>query len=122
MLLAESGSLVADDEILRRAWDLDALARRYEEFVVELEDRRPATPAEHFAALVELVHGWRRFPFGDPEFPDELLPPGWPGRRAKELFDDRHARWSPDANGWFEQAEAMEDPRDVLQTLDETAR
>ena len=48
--------------------------------------RRPATPAERFAALVELVHAWRRFPFGDPEIPAELLPAGWPGRRAKQLL------------------------------------
>ena len=38
-----------------------------------------------------LVHEWRRFPFVDPEIPDELLPPGWPGHGAKAVFDERHA-------------------------------
>lgn len=106
VFVAETGSLVPDGEILRRAWDLDALANRYEAFLADFADRRPATPADRFEALIELVHAWRRFPFGDPEFPAELLPDGWPGRRAKQRFDACHAAWSPDANVWFEKAEA----------------
>jgi len=108
VLLGETGTLVPDEEILRRAWDLDALSRRYEEFVAEFEGRQPRSSGARFAALVELVHAWRRFPFGDPEIPDGLLPADWPGRRAKQLFDDRHAAWSPDANVWYEKAEASE--------------
>ena len=60
------------------------------------------------AALLELVHEWRRFPFVDPEIPDRLLPAGWAGRRAKELFDERHAAWSPGARRWYEDAERGE--------------
>ena len=108
VFVAETGSLVPDAEILRRAWDLDALAARYEAFLEELAGRRPVTPPERFEALIELVHAWRRFPFGDPEFPAELLPPGWPGSRAKERFDACHAAWAPDANVWFEKAEAAD--------------
>lgn len=107
VLLAETGAMVPDEAILRRGWDLDALAHRYEEFVADFERRAPRSPEARFAALVELVHAWRRFPFGDPEIPDALLPAHWPGRRAKELFDDRHRAWSPDANVWFEKAEAL---------------
>ncbi len=62
---------------------------------------RPVDGAAQFAALVTLVHEWRRFPFVDPEIPDELLPSGWPGHRAKAVFDERHARWSPAATAWF---------------------
>ena len=105
VFVAETGSLVPDAEILRRAWDLDALAERYQAFVAEFRGRRPTTPPERFAALIELVHAWRRFPFGDPEIPAELLPASWPGRRAKQHFDECHAAWSPDAHVWFEKTE-----------------
>ena len=40
-----------------------------------------------------LVHAWRKFPFLDPDLPAELLPDGWPRRRAHELFSGRHERW-----------------------------
>lgn len=103
---AEAGTTVAPDDLLRRAWDLDALAADYGEFVAEFSPRAPATGPDRFAAFVDLVHAWRRFPFVDPEIPDRLLPAGWPGRRAKELFDARHAAWAPAANAWFEGVEA----------------
>ena len=106
VFVAETGSLVPDAEILRRAWDLDALAERYQAFVAEF--RRPSAghPAGALRRAVELVHAWRRFPFGDPEIPAELLPAGWPGRRAKQHFDECHAAWSPDAHVWFEKTES----------------
>jgi phenylacetic acid degradation operon negative regulatory protein len=105
VLRARAGDLVGDDEILRRAWDLDALAGRYRGFLATFQGRQPRTPDARFAAVVELVHAWRRFPFDDPELPDRLLPATWPGRRAKQLFDDRHEAWSPDARGWYRRTE-----------------
>ena len=104
--LAETGSFVPDAEIIRRAWDLDDLALRYRAFVGDFEARRPKTPDSQFAALVELVHAWRRFPFYDPEIPDTLLPPKWPGHTAKRLFDARHQTWARGAGEWFAEAEA----------------
>jgi phenylacetic acid degradation operon negative regulatory protein len=105
VLRARAGDLVDDEEILRRAWDLDDLAARYRSFLATFEQRRPQSPNARFAALVELVHTWRRFPFDDPELPDRLLPPTWPGRRAKQLFDELHEAWSPDAHRWYERTE-----------------
>jgi phenylacetic acid degradation operon negative regulatory protein len=105
VLRARAGELVPDGELLHRAWDLDGLGERYRAFIGAASALRPGDGAARFAALVTLVHEWRRFPFVDPEIPDELLPQGWPGHRAKALFDDRHARWSPGANEWFAQRE-----------------
>jgi phenylacetic acid degradation operon negative regulatory protein len=102
---AETGTLVADDELLRRAWDLDALAAQYTAFVETFGRRTPRTDDERFAALVELVHAWRRFPFVDPEIPPRLLPGRWPRDRAKQLFADRHAEWAPPATDWYEHLE-----------------
>lgn len=103
---AEAGDVTAPGDLLRRAWDLDALGADYGEFVAGFAARAPASGSDEFGALVELVHTWRRFPFVDPEIPDRLLPRGWPGHRAKELFDARHAAWAPGANAWFDAIEA----------------
>jgi phenylacetic acid degradation operon negative regulatory protein len=106
VLRAEAGTLVPATEMLHRAWDLDELADRYRAFSDSFRRRAPATDDSRLAALVELVHAWRRFPFVDPEIPDRLLPRSWPGRRAKALFDDRHAVWSPAANRRYTELES----------------
>ena len=106
---AETGDLVEAGDLLRRAWDLDALAADYAGFVDAFGARDPRTDADRFAALVDLVHEWRRFPFVDPEIPARLLPERWPGRRAKDVFDACHASWSPAANAWYEALEAAGD-------------
>ena len=97
VLRAEAGTLVPATEVLHRAWDLDDLADQYRAFDERFRRRSPTGEETRLTALVELVHAWRRFPFVDPEIPDRLLPRTWPGRRAKALFDDRHAAWSPAA-------------------------
>jgi len=97
VLRAEAGTLVPATEVLHRAWDLDDLADQYRAFDERFRRRSPTGEEAQLTALVELVHAWRRFPFVDPEIPDRLLPRTWPGRRAKALFDDRHAAWSPAA-------------------------
>ena len=103
MFRAETGSLVEPDELLRRAWDLDALADEYAAFIAEFGRRSPRRRRGRFAALVELVHGWRRFPLIDPEIPARLLPGRWPLGRAKQLFDARHGDWAPPAQAWYEE-------------------
>jgi phenylacetic acid degradation operon negative regulatory protein len=47
--------------------------------------------------VVDLVHTWRAFPRRDPELPTELLPDGWSGARAADLFQRQHTKWSPAA-------------------------
>lgn len=106
VLRAEPGDLVDAAELLDRAWALDSLAARYDEFITAFGRRSPANDGERFAALIELVHEWRRFPFIDPEIPPRLLPSGWPGHQAKELFDGRHGEWAPGATAWYELREA----------------
>ena len=64
---------------------------------------RPRGGASTFAAQTALVHAWRRFPFIDPDLPDDLLPRDWPRKRAYELFRDRHERWAPAAQEHFDQ-------------------
>jgi phenylacetic acid degradation operon negative regulatory protein len=80
--------------VARQAWDLDRIERRYEEFIAAFE---AADAADPLASVTELVHAWRPFPWLDPVLPGQLLPAGWSGTRAAELFTRLHARWSPAA-------------------------
>jgi phenylacetic acid degradation operon negative regulatory protein len=103
---AEAGALVAAGDVLARAWDLDGLAAAYDRFTTAFAARTPRTDEGRFAGLVELVHAWRRFPFAVPGILPALLPPGWPGRRAHDVFVERHDAWSPGARRWFRALEA----------------
>jgi phenylacetic acid degradation operon negative regulatory protein len=78
-------------DMVRAAWDLDAVDRQYERFIAEFSG---AEPGDVLARQAELVHAWRRFPAIDPALPRELLPAGWRGHEAARLFERLHARWS----------------------------
>jgi len=77
---------------IRRWWDLDELERQYESFIrahePTLRDFGAGPPGEQeaFAAYVRALTDWRRLPYLDPGLPAELLPDGWVGIRAADLF------------------------------------
>jgi phenylacetic acid degradation operon negative regulatory protein len=77
-------------DIVRQAWDLDALRALYLEFIAQRAPSlaRPALP-DPTAAFVEYMQAqaqWRRLPFLDPGLPPEFLPPGWEGDQAADVF------------------------------------
>jgi phenylacetic acid degradation operon negative regulatory protein len=90
---------LSDAELVAQAWDLRDLEARYADFVARFADLEPdpTDPAALLAAQVRLVDAWRRFPFLDPQLPAELLPAGWVGARAAEVFHRRHEQWAPAA-------------------------
>ncbi len=106
LFVAEATQIVPEGEIIRRAWDLEHLESQYATFIAEFGRTRPKGELATFGALVRLVHEWRKFPFDDPEIPLELLPAKWPGRRAKEVFDQQRASWSPQAQRWYQSIES----------------
>ncbi len=78
---------------VRRWWDLDELERQYESFIRahepvlrHCEQDGPAGEREAFADYVRVLTDWRRLPYLDPGLPAELLPDGWVGIRAADLF------------------------------------
>lgn len=91
-----------ESRLLEAAWDLDEVEQRYLGFLEDFESRRVDSPREAFAAQVEMIQAWRRFPFLDPDLPRELLDHDWPGPRAAALFHDRHARWHRQAQQEWE--------------------
>jgi phenylacetic acid degradation operon negative regulatory protein len=89
--------------LLARAWDLDGLARAYRRWLASAGDliaaAGPGASDEAvFALRSTLVHEWRKFLFSDPGLPAALLPPGWPGHDAADLFRAESARLLPAAS------------------------
>lgn len=80
-------------ETARTWWDLDALDRVYAEFLDRFEPVRTRWSAgsdgsdvRTFTDFVEVVTAWRRLRYLDPGLPLEVLPVGWIGVAAEELF------------------------------------
>ena len=89
-----SATLGDPAKVVAEAWDLDAVAAAYRDFVARFGRLRPARPEAIFRAQTQLVHEWRKFPFLDPDLPARMLPARWPRRRAHDLFRERHAQWT----------------------------
>ncbi|WP_431878645.1 PaaX family transcriptional regulator [Amycolatopsis sacchari] len=79
---------------VRGWWNFDELNALYADF---LHRHRPTlhrvtkakpAPGEAFTRYVPLLTEWRRLPYRDPGLPLSLLPAGWKGEAAGELFDE----------------------------------
>lgn len=93
--------------LVRRAWDLPALADRYRGFVATYAPALAGLPGRHddehcYAVRFRLVHAWRTFLFTDPQLPAELLPDDWPGTEAAAFFDRYATRLRPAADRYVD--------------------
>jgi phenylacetic acid degradation operon negative regulatory protein len=74
------------------AWDIDAIARHYENFDRQWRPLLPRvrrgriTGAAAVRARTQIMETYRHFPLLDPQLPTVLLPPEWPRAQARELF------------------------------------
>lgn len=89
-----------DAKLVRRAWDLSAIAASYRKWLqqaTDLVNDLPENPPDEraFATRSTLVHEWRKFLFTDPGLPRILLPDDWPADNAAEYFDAEAARLLP---------------------------
>jgi phenylacetic acid degradation operon negative regulatory protein len=91
----------SDADLVARAWNLDRLAESYAAFVsdylpVLAELRRDRTvrpaPEEAFLLRVLMIHDYRRLLLRDPELPEVLLPPEWPGQSARMVCRELYRR------------------------------
>ncbi|SED09858.1 transcriptional regulator, PaaX family [Amycolatopsis tolypomycina] len=98
------------------AFDLEPLAREYEQFVTRYEqvlsglEAGLISPAQALRTRTELRVDWRRFPETDPDLPAELLPAGWARDRAQKVFLQIYDRLGPLAEQRFRQVLADTDP------------
>ncbi len=105
------GSPGSDVDLVRACWDLASIGRRYRAFETHYaplfaRDKRrlragQLPDADAFVVRFALTHDFRRFPFIDPDLPRELVPRGWPGFRARSLFERYHALLTDGAWRYF---------------------
>jgi phenylacetic acid degradation operon negative regulatory protein len=108
---AEIGEIGEPAKVVADAWDLDGVSDAYRAFAERFGRLRPRTPEAVFRAQTELVHEWRKFPFLDPDLPEQMLPQGWPRSRAHEIFQSQHAAWHEAAQEYFRSLDALSDAR-----------
>lgn len=78
---------------IARWWDLRALQRMYREFLsvhartLRRWERAGGSNEQAFVDYIRTLTAWRRLPYLDPGLPLDVLPAGWPGVRAQELFE-----------------------------------
>ncbi|MDP9398815.1 MAG: PaaX family transcriptional regulator, partial [Actinomycetota bacterium] len=97
-----AGAVGDEQRVVASAWPLDEVERGYEDFKDRYATLAVRTAAEAFAAQVQLVQEWRRFPFVDPALPAELLDHDWPGPEAARTFHRQHDTWHPAAQAHWE--------------------
>jgi phenylacetic acid degradation operon negative regulatory protein len=104
---AHTGGMSGAMGMVRRAWDLVAIADAYQRFV---EEQRPLLAAvtvrspdeQAYATRFRLVHAWRTFLFRDPQLPPALLPENWAGTSAASFFDRHAGRLRPAADRYVD--------------------
>jgi phenylacetic acid degradation operon negative regulatory protein len=90
-----------EEEMIQVCWELSALERTYENFVVEARQLLKSCvdeknrfgrlcPAQSFLRRLNLIHEYRQFPLRDPYLPRNFLPEAWSGDEAAELFEELH--------------------------------
>ncbi|HEY2095150.1 MAG: phenylacetic acid degradation operon negative regulatory protein [Pseudonocardiales bacterium] len=105
--VGEFGQIGKERELVAEAWNLAGVEAAYQDFITTFSAAEPASPKEVLRDQIHLVHAWRRFPFLDPQLPAELLPGGWAGAKAAELFRERHEQWDAVARRqWREMLES----------------
>ena len=90
-----AGAPVAD--LVSRCWDLTEVNEHYRDFLERWTPVRERTVAgspiedeECYTLRFGLIHEFRAFPLEDPYLPRMLLPEGWVGEEASELFHELH--------------------------------
>jgi phenylacetic acid degradation operon negative regulatory protein len=96
------------EPLVSRAWNLEQLASRYAAFTAEFAPyrqaavRRGMSDREAFVVRTRVIHWFRRFPFVDPEFPDEMMPRARHRREAVAVFHDVYDGLAEPAQRYFD--------------------
>ncbi|MGH7922736.1 MAG: PaaX family transcriptional regulator [Candidatus Dormibacteraceae bacterium] len=92
------------DVLVRRAWNLDHVARRYETFVTAASPLMgaPAGDLEAFVGRALVTDLFRRFPSEDPELPDDPVGLRPLRERALRIFDELFASLDAPAQRLFD--------------------
>ncbi len=104
---SRSAQSASDSDLVRRAWDLGALAEAYAAFVavyqpiltdLQRDNLDEVSEQDAFLLRTVLIHDYRRLLLRDPELPEVLLPADWPGQQARLLCKELYKRLEPLSN------------------------
>jgi len=104
---------LANAELTKKCWDLEAVQARYRDFIktweplwrsyqVSFNAGDPPAESVCFASKMRLLHEYGRFLYIDPRFPIELLPSGWLANPAWGVFRDCYFLLAERALKFFE--------------------
>ena len=81
--------------MVKKGWNLEEIESGYQDFINsfgpilnKLKNGHPVTGKTAFLVRALAVHEYRRALLKDPRLPDRLLPEGWAGADARNLFHD----------------------------------
>ncbi|MCP5231856.1 MAG: phenylacetic acid degradation operon negative regulatory protein PaaX [Zoogloeaceae bacterium] len=97
---AQLGGAASDIDLVRAAWNLEQLSALYLDFVecyqpalAQLRGGQSEIDDESaFLLRVLVIHDYRRLLLRDPDLPDVLLTPDWPGKKARLLCKELYRR------------------------------
>ena len=106
---------LARSDDLAAAFELEPAADRYRAFVDEYRwtrstDWSEVSDVDAFIVRTMVVHEIRRPSLIDPHLPASLLPPDWPGDRARALAADVYRAVNDPAWRWLEQTAGLPAP------------
>ena len=89
-----TGAGSTDEGSVQQWWDLDAIEKKYEQFIQAFSQlqqafesgEEPVSPENAFRNYTRILTAWRPLPYIDPGLPNSHLAPNWKGRTATELF------------------------------------
>lgn len=97
------GPLGDEAAMVKAAWDIAEIEQLYGDFMAHFQSLRAPSERDKFRAYINLIQAWRKFPYIDPQLPRQFLPNSWIGRKAADLFRERHDQWSAAAmQFWLE--------------------
>ncbi|MBZ5555207.1 MAG: phenylacetic acid degradation operon negative regulatory protein PaaX [Acidobacteriia bacterium] len=105
---------ISNKELVTRCWNLKELNRQYAMFlrkwVPELEKYEKGvasgnrlSPSECFVHRFWIIHEYSAFPNRDPNLPAELLPKGWRGNEASQVFRKYRRKLTKRANAFVDE-------------------
>jgi phenylacetic acid degradation operon negative regulatory protein len=95
VLAGRPGPPTGDGDLIRGAFDIPAIAARYQVFLDRWGARQPPAGAPGDLAGQLLLHTeWLQLIRKDPRLPASHLPAGWPAIEAERLFEQRAAAYA----------------------------
>jgi len=101
--------------IVSNGWNLQELSNAYQRLLgcfADAGDLASKNPGDAFVARTLLIHQYRRILLKDPQLPDELLPTGWNGEKARKLVSQAYHKLTPTADRFITEKMASSDGKD----------